>query len=359
MSETRLLHIHTYTDTDHAFWRRHLADWVPSRVCDAHVHIVDPRYQIETVSEELKRSYWVMELSDMQDAATAEHCYRTLFPERQTSCLCFAYPTLGWEIEGANLYVSREAATRGWHALIMPRPTWVAEQLAWWLDQPAVIGVKPYYALIGYDRTQRDTYIEASIFDFLPHHQWDVLNDRRAWVTLHVPKADRLGHPENQREIRLIRERYPHVTLVIAHLGRSYTLSHAVEGLLLLADDPGIRFDLSAVMNPDVLELALRHLGPERLLYGTDNPVFYMRGRQRWEGTRYINHTSCPFAFNTHREAPEIEATYTIYTYEALKALKDACERVEIDRAGIEAIFSGNAQRFISRCNTHTRGVSC
>ena len=61
------------------------------------------------------------------------------------------------------------------------------------LDQPDVLGVKVYYALIGQDPMTRDKYLEASIFDFLPHHQLEVLNERGAWVTLHVPRAGRLG----------------------------------------------------------------------------------------------------------------------------------------------------------------------
>ena len=105
-------------------------------------------------------------------------------------------------------------------SLAVTRPQWSAERLAQELDRPRVLGVKPYYSLIGHDPTSRDKYLEVSIFDFLPHHQLEVLNERRAWVTLHVPKADRLGHPRNIAEIREIRRRYPRVILVIAHLGR-------------------------------------------------------------------------------------------------------------------------------------------
>ncbi len=80
MSETRLFHIYTRTDRDQAFWEEHLEGWLPKHIIDAHVHVQHPRFQIETLSEELKRSYWVMELSDTQDAETAERCYRALFP---------------------------------------------------------------------------------------------------------------------------------------------------------------------------------------------------------------------------------------------------------------------------------------
>ena len=53
-----------------------------------------------------------------------------------------------------------------------------------------------------YQSTRRDAHLEAGIFEFLPRHAVNVLNDRRAWVTLHVPKADRLGHEDYFREIR-------------------------------------------------------------------------------------------------------------------------------------------------------------
>ncbi|MCA9437074.1 MAG: amidohydrolase family protein [Candidatus Omnitrophica bacterium] len=347
MTEIPLHHVHTHNDVDRAFWETHLEGWVPKRLIDSHVHIVDPSYQIETITEEMRRDYWVCELSDMQSAEVAEHCYQTVYPNREVSCVAFAFPSLGWEIEGANLYISREVTRRGWHGLAIVRPTWVAEQVDWWLRQPGIIGVKPYYTLIGHDPATRDRYLESSIFDFLPHHQWEVLDQHGAWVTMHVPKADRLGHPENIQNIKEIRKRYPRVKLVIAHFGRSYTLPHAEEGLLPLAYDPGLFFDNSAVLNPEVHHLALKHIGPERILYGTDNPIFYMRGRRQWKGRTYTNRTSYPFYFNKEREPAEVEAKYTLYMYEALKAMKEACLRLEVSREEVEAMFFGNANRII------------
>ncbi|HOF86982.1 MAG TPA: amidohydrolase family protein [Armatimonadota bacterium] len=352
MTDIPLSHVFTYTDVDRAYWAEHLEDWMPARLVDAHVHFMDDRYRIETITEAMRRQYWVNELVAAQPAETLAHCYRTVYPGRAVTCVGMGFAGLGWETEGGNAYVIEQARRYGWRALAVVRPTWVAEQVAWLLDQPGVIGVKPYYSLIGWDRDTRDRYLEASIFDFLPHHQLEVLNDRRAWVTLHVPKADRLGHPDNLREIREIRRRYPRIILVIAHLGRSYTLPHAEEGLLPLADEEGLYFDNSAVLNPAVHALALRALGPSRILYGTDNPVFYLRGRRQWHGRTYVNRTSYPFYFNREREAPEIEATYTLYMYEALKALKDACAAVGVGRAGVEAMLHDNAARLLRTANT-------
>ncbi|KXK34960.1 MAG: Amidohydrolase [Candidatus Hinthialibacteria bacterium OLB16] len=355
--EIRLHSLYTYRDIDRRFWEEHLEEWVPQELADAHVHIVHPRYQVETLTEEMKRDYWVNELMDMQDVETAEHCYRTLFPGRKVTCLAFGFPGLGWEIEGANLYLSEELPKRGWLSLAVIRPTWVAGQIEWWLRQPGIIGVKPYYTLIGYDRSTRDRYIESSIFDFLPHHQLEVLDHHHAWVTLHVPHADRLGHPGNIREIREIRRRYPSIILVIAHFGRSYTLPHAEEGLLPLADDPGLYFDNSAVLNPEVHRLALEHIGPDRILYGTDNPVFYMRGRRQWSGRTYVNRTSHPFYFNKDRESPDIEATYTLYTYEALRGFKTACQQLGLGSRDVARIFNGNARELFARANRQLKNI--
>jgi len=353
MEDLTLHHKFNYTDIDRAFWAKHLEDWVPQRVFDSHIHIIDQSYQLETVSEKMKKSYWVQELQNMMSADVAEHCYQTVFPGRDVCCTGFGWPFLGWEIEGSNEYVWTHLPAKKWNALAVVRPTWVAEQVEWLLSHPGVIGVKPYYSLIGHDASSRDKYIEASIFDFLPHHQLEVLNDHKAWVTMHVPKADRLGHPENQREIKEIRNMYPDIKLVIAHFGRSYTKPHAEEGILPLADDPGLYWDNSAVLNPEVHALAMEHIGPDRILYGTDNPMFMMRGRRKWAGRSYTNHTSQDFYFNTNRESPEIEAGYTLYMYEALKAMKDACEKVGIGRDGVEKMFFRNADRLVADIEKH------
>jgi len=359
MPEIPLCHVFAYKDIDRAFWLEHLEGWLPPKIIDAHIHFNDPRFQIEPVTEQMLKSNWVTEVSPSKpDAATAERCVQVTLPGREVTLVAFGHVDLGWEIEGSNEDIRIECLKRQWHTLVMVRPTWVAEQVDWWLSKPGVLGVKPYYSMMGYSKQGYNVHINAGIFDFMPHHQLEVLESRAAWLTLHVPKLERLGHPDNLRDIAEIRRRYPNIKLVIAHLGRSYTLPHAQEGLLPLAEDTGIFFDNSAVLNPVVHDLALRTIGPDRILYGTDNPVFYMRGRRQWSGKTYINRTDYPFHFNTERESPEIEATYTLYMYEALKAIKDTCQNLGFGREEVEKIFYGNARRLIDDVRARTRDVT-
>ena len=347
MEPVPLNYVWQYTDVDRAFWREHLEDWVPRRIIDAHVHVTRAAFRREPMTEERRRQYWVEEVCEPQEAPTLERCNAVVFPTRQVTNVAMASPSLDFDIAKGNEYVRTECLIRRWHALAVVLPQWTAERAAQELARPGVIGLKPYYALISHDPSTRDKHIEAGIFDFLPHHILEVLDDRRGWLTLHVPKADRLPHPDNIREIKELRRRYPNIALVIAHLGRCYTEPHAREGLPPLADDPGLYFDNSAVLNPATHRIALETIGPERILYGTDNPVFYMRGRRQWKGRTYINRTSYPFYFNKEREAPEIEAKYTLTMYEALRAFKNACEQLGIGRAQVEAMFHDNAARLI------------
>ena len=347
MEPIPLHYVWQYTDVDRAFWHEHLEDWLPRRLIDAHVHISHPAHRLEPMTDQRRRQYWVAEVNDPMDAPAADHCDSLTLPDRQVAHVAMGMPDLDLDTDKGNDYVRTECVTRGLHALAVLLPQWTVQRVTRELAQPGVIGLKPYYSLISHDPATRDKHIEASIFAFVPHPVLELLNDRRAWLTLHVPKADRLPHPDNIREIKEIRRRYPDIVLVIAHLGRCYTEAHAREGLPPLADDPGLNFDNSAVLNPAVHRIALETLGPERLLWGTDNPVFYMHGRRQWQGRTYTNRTDYPFHFNTDHEPPEVEAGYTLYMYEALRAIRDTCDELGVGREQVEAMFYGNAERLI------------
>jgi len=159
MTDELLFGRFNYNDVDQAFWEEHLQSWLPERIIDAHCHFVSPEgFEIETVTEEMARSYWVAEVCQMPTSTEVDHAIRVTFPHREVNCVAFGYPTLGFEIEGSNEYVRSESVARSWHSLATVRPTWVAEQVEWWLKKPGVIGVKPYYGLIGYSKDLRHSY---------------------------------------------------------------------------------------------------------------------------------------------------------------------------------------------------------
>lgn len=340
MKPVPLYYVWQYTDVDRAFWEEHLEGWVPRRVFDVHTHINDPQFRTLPMTDQRRRQHWGNEVAEPINAADAQRCHALVFPDREFCCLAFGYPFADYDLEGSNASLQDACMRRGWYRLAVVRPQWSAEQVACELAHPNVLGVKVFPRLAEQGR-------ETSLFDFLPRHQLEVLDAHRAWVTLHLSKAARQRTEATLGEIREIRQRYPRIVLVVAHLAGGSTLAEAEAWLPPLADDGGLYVDTAAVLNPKVHTLALKVFGPQRVLFGSENPRMYMRGRPQWPGGVCRNHTSYPFFFNTQREPPDVEARYTLYLYEALRALKQACEALALDRYAVEAVFHNNAQRLI------------
>lgn len=328
-----------YTDVDRRFLEERLAERLPARLFDAHRHVQLPEHLDESRAP-FRRGAFPDEIAGPESVEQARRGYEIMFPGRQVEMLAFGMPATNCDCAASNVYVSEALADSGSAGLALVRPEWSAERLLEELRRPAIIGVKPYERLLtGFEGG------DLSIFDFLPHHQLEVLDELGGWLTLHLPRAQRLADPANIAEILEIRRRYPRIVLVIAHLGRSYAGRYAREGFPPLAEDPGILFDNSAVLNPAVHALAFDRFGPERIMWASDQPVFYMRGRRRWEGDRYLNLTSGDYSWNTDRQPPEVEATYTLSLYEAMAAGLDTLLALGFGDAQIEAVFHGNARR--------------
>ena len=330
-------------DVDRRFWAERIAPWLPQRVFDAHRHI----NLAEHLGPQPPRSgppKFPDEIAGPEAIELARQAYAELLPGHEVEFLAFGSPQPAGHLAENNAYLSRGLAGSGSVALALTPPTWDQELLLHQLRLPGIIGAKPY------ERLHPDwSGGEVSIFDFVPHQHLEVLNELGAWLTLHLPRAERLADPANISEVLQLRQRYPQVVLVIAHLGRSYSGYYARAGFPALAEDPGILFDTSAVLNPAVLALALDRFGPQRLLFGTDLPIFYMRGRRIWRGKEYINLTSGDYSRNTNRQPPEVEATYTLSLYEMIAALGDTIQALGYLEDALQAVFHDNARRLVAQ----------
>ncbi len=341
--------VHPYfelNDVDREFWAERLDPFVPQEVFDAHRHIRLPEHidPIPPSPAQAGPARFPDEIADGESLEEAALGNSQLLPGRSVSFLAFGSPRIQCHFEENNAYLSEGLSGTASAALALAPPTWDAEKLLDQLRQPRIIGIKPYQSLIpGFDGE------DVSVFDFCPHEHLELLDELGAWLTLHIARKERLADPANVAEILEIRRRYPNLVLVIAHLGRSYAGGYARKGFPPLAEDDGILFDTSGVLNPAVFALALDRIGPERLMFGTDQPIFYMRGRRRWKGDQYINLTSGNYSWNVNREPPEVEATYTLSLYEAMAACIDTCWALGFDETTVQAIFHDNARRLVDR----------
>ena len=76
--------------------------------------------------------------------------------------------------------------------------------------------------------------------------------------------------------IRDIVHNFPSLKIQVAHMGRGRPgdVSFMIEMLEALAPFPHVSFDTSTVRQSQVVEAAVKIVGPERILYGSDFPFF-------------------------------------------------------------------------------------
>ena len=311
---------------------------------DAHMH-VHRQEHVPPLTEELRAANWATAVSHPEYlVGDAEADYAALFPHSRVWRLQFGSVFRGTDIDACNGYCAETSDRRHVWALAVLDPTWSAERLHEALTAGGFSGVKPYWSLVP-GAKQADVRLE----DMVSPAQLEVLDELGMVATIHVPGPERIRDAHTRDVLRRWRRRYENVALIVAHLGRAYCMPFAEAAFADLAGTDGLLLDCSAVLNPDVFELAFRTIGPQRIMWGTDFPVLVrLRGYRVWEGETYRNVVSGDYPWNTDRKAPEVEARYTYFIYEALKAMREGAERAGLTAGDLEDVFFNTAYALLA-----------
>ena len=334
-----------YNDVDQEFYDTHLADFLPKRLLDVHVHVFRQE-DAPFPSEEVMRTNWAASVSAEEfPVEDVEADYAKLFPQSETSRLQFGTVRRDADIEPMNQYTAGTADHERVWPLAVLDPLRSPEELREALVEGRFLGVKPYWSLVP-DKQEKDVPIE----DMMPPPHLEVLDELGLIAMLHVPGPERIRDTHTRRMLRDWCRKYTNVTFIIAHLGRAYCMPFADASFEDLASIEGLMFDCCAVLNPDVFELAFKTFEPSRIMWGTDFPVLNrMRGYRAWQGEKYRNVVSGDYPWNTDRQPPEVEANYTYFIYTALKAMREGAERVGLTSGDLQDIFFNNAHSILTR----------
>ena len=328
-------------DVDREFYASRLRGFMPRRIFDFHAHVGEPQH-FQPLSLQRLRTNWALECGYILPFDDLRDAYRQLFPDSEVDALCFPFPIREARLSASNAYVADKIKKGESSGLYTPDPTEDAEKLRRALVEGTFSGIKPYPDLV-----RGRSEAEVSIFDYVPRAHLEVVEELGLVLLLHLPRPGRLKDPANLTELHEIVREFPRLKLVLAHIGRSYCPSFALEGIPKLTDCPTVLYDIAAVLNPEVLAFALREVGPGRLLFGTDFPITFLRGRQEWRGEKYVNLSSQMFMWNVERRGPAEEARYTLFIYEQLRALREACEREGVCQGDVERVLYSNAMALL------------
>jgi uncharacterized protein len=336
-------------DVDSRFYREKLQDFLPDQLIDVHTHVWKAEHQKIGPEAFSRVVSWPARVAKDNSVEDLVEGYRLLFPGKTVTPLMFASVYDADSMPRMNAYVSECAARMTFPALIYAHPTWQAKDLEKGIRKGRFLGAKVYLNLSPSYIPQK----EIRIFDFLPPHQLDVLHHNKCVAMLHIPRDGRLRDPVNLAQMQEIERNWPGIRLIIAHVGRAYCDEDMGNAFETLKATRRMVFDFSANTNDRVFEAALRALGPERCLFGSDMPITRMRMRRICEDGRYINIVPRGLygdvsADKNMRDADPPEADrLTFFMYEEILAIKRAAERIGLSRADVESVFYSNAKRFL------------
>jgi predicted TIM-barrel fold metal-dependent hydrolase len=329
------------TDYDQRYFEEFLRGRLPEDIYDVHVHLNLPEH-VRDVPRERILSDWALECAQVLTCDDAYRLADELFPGCRYRIAGFPWPIREADIKGNNDYLSGMQRAGKVDPFMAVRPEWDAGEVERTLLQGKFVGFKPYPDMVS-GRKGAD----IGIFDFFPRKQWELLERHRRAVMLHLPRKQRLADPQNIQELLEARQSFPQVTIIVAHLGRSFCPYYLDRGLSQLGSVEGLLFDLSGVMNPAVLDIAFDRIPPTNILFGSDMPIFLWHGRREWTEREYINLAREEFTWSRNHRSAEEERTYTFFLYEQLRNILDAMERQSLGDAQKRGVFGGNARRVL------------
>lgn len=195
-----------------------------------------------------------------------------------------------------------------------------------------------------------------NITDFFPHPVLETANELQIPIILHLPHSIVQDYPE----LLQLAARYPHLPFVVAHFGLARGDQDEIEKALR-ATGPydNIFYDTSWFKDTRIFYSGLDILGPERILYATDQPFNLMRAQFVQHpvlGERIISdypyHWADPQEQQYYKDITGLQTkTFLNFHYESLAALLDAIEakypQKENVKDVVDLIFYQNARKLL------------
>ena len=337
------------TEYDKFIYETELKDFLPDEMFDVHAHI-----WLESMTE--RKPYgddnvqrivtWPSLVAADDSIEDLQETYRLMFPGKKVGALVFSNEG---ESKGKNDYVARSAKQVGFPALYFSNPGQSADEIEKKIREGGFVGIKSYLDL-------SPKYIpeaEIRVFDFFPKHQLERINELGGIVMLHIPRPGRLKDPVNLAQIAEIKEQYPNIRLIIAHIGRAYTHNDIGNAFDVLDKYPDLMYDFTANCCEYAITEVIRHAGAKHVMFGTDMPILRMRTHRIEENNTYINLVP-PGLYGDPSQDPHLREVsaeeakkITFFAYEELLAFKRAAKTLNLSESDVKDVLCNNAKDLV------------
>jgi len=310
-----------------------LGDFIPRKVFDAHAHI----YREKDLN--LSTPWLFSGNYDGADIKLWQQSLGKILGHDPHSALFMPFPTGQCDIDSANHYlVDQLAGSQDSRGLILVSPYFPEELSLKYLDNPQIIGFKPYHVFSSHKST-----FDSPVDAYVPGWVWETANEKGLVIMLHMVKDNALTDADNQKIIREKCTKYPGMKLILAHAGRGFHAPNTVKGISCLRGLNNIWFDTSGICEAAPIKAVLNEFGPTRILWGSDFPVSQIRGRCVTVGDSFIWNQQDTINW----DKLGTPCNPVLVGIESIRALKDAADDFGLNSLDIDDIFHNNALKLL------------
>jgi len=187
----------------------------------------------------------------------------------------------------------------------------------------------------------REVTWNASIGEYLPEGAWQVANEKKMCITLHMVRDHALSDEDNLHYIRTMAKKYPDATLILAHAARSFAAWTGIESVEKIADLENVWFDFSAICESPAMLQIIKKAGIKRCMWGSDYPVSVMRGKaiSLGDGFYWI------YQNDLDRFSGKTSLRHWLVGIENLMAMRQLCQLADLHESEVEDLFYNNAAK--------------
>lgn len=330
-------------DYDREVYEKELKDFLPDEFIDLHAHIWKNTFTPYGASN--GGATWTHLVADEQTGDDLMGAYLRLFPGKKVTPLVFG--GVDHRVDECNAYVIEQRKKYGFPTLFRTNYDMSADEVERGVKEGGFLGLKPYL-------TNCPPYVPVSeirIFDYLPAEHLEVA-DKNGWIVmLHIPRAGRLRDALNVAQLLEIERKYPHLKLVVAHVGRAYSKQDLGDAFDLLGKTKNMLFDFTANLCDDAIETCIRSVGTGRLMFGSDLPITIMRMYRVTDETGYYYNVVPRGMYgdvsdDRHMRESD-ETTITLMIYEQLRAFRRVAKNLRLSDADVEKLMFTNAKKLL------------
>ena len=246
-------------------FRDRLNNQLPSKIIDVHVHASEAEHfditQAQSILDKSASTFPETTIEQSHQIDTLLH------PDIDVRKLRFAHAFRGIDHRAVNTYLLENSPSKDRVALFgISENDEEVEYTREELRTERYSGLKMYYCSSSEERT--------ALYDYFPKEVLEVAEDIDVPIILHLPKTI----SRSMDEIEMLAHDFPNLRVMLAHIGVTWAYpANFPETMAKVANHPRISVDTSGVTNPAVIATALDQLGPERVLYGSDEPLNLLR----------------------------------------------------------------------------------